>query len=44
MKKVETLLQTYFPTGQDGQKIVNFLEEVKDQYDRVKKKLAVIIA
>ena len=36
VKKVEALLQTYFPTGLDGQMIVSFLEEVKDQYEQVK--------
>ena len=36
VKNVETFLQTFFPIGQDGQKIVNFLEEAKDQYEQVK--------
>ena len=31
VKKIEALLQTYFPIGQDGQQIVNFLEKAKDQ-------------
>ena len=33
---VKTLLQNFFPTGQDGQKMVNFLEEAKDQYEQLK--------
>ena len=43
VKKVEALLQTYFPTEQDGQRIISFLEEAKDQYEQVKKKLVVIL-
>ena len=34
--KVEGLLQTYVPIGLEGQKIVNFLEEAKDQYEQMK--------
>ena len=36
VKKVEALLQNFFPIGQDGQKMVNFLEEAKDQYEQLK--------
>ena len=36
MVKVEALLQNFFPTGWDGQKMVNFLEEAKEQYEQVK--------
>ena len=36
VKKVEALLQIYFPAGQDGQQIVNFLEDTKEQYKQVK--------
>ena len=36
VKKVVYLLQTSFPIGRDGQKIINFLEEARDQYDQVK--------
>ena len=36
VKKVETLLQDFFSTGQDGEKVVNFLEETRDQYEQVK--------
>ena len=35
VKKMEDLLQTYFPTRRDGQKIVSFLEEAMDQYEQV---------
>ena len=35
-EKVEDLLQTYFPTELDGQRIVSFLEEAMDQYEQVK--------
>ena len=35
-KMVEALLQTYFPTGQDGQRIISFLEEANDQYEKIK--------
>ena len=37
VKKVESLLQTYVPIRPEGQRIVNFLEEVRDQYEQVKK-------
>ena len=36
VKKVETLLQNFFPIGYDRQKIMNFLEKAKDQYEQVK--------
>ena len=36
VKKVESLLQTYVPIRPEGQRIVNFLEEVRDQYEQVK--------
>ena len=36
VKKVEDLLQTFFPTGRDGQRIVSFLKEARDQYEQVK--------
>ena len=36
VKKIEDLLQTYFLIGPDGQRIVNLLEEAKDQYEQVK--------
>ena len=36
VKNVEYLLQTSFPTRRDGEKIISFLEETRDQYDQVK--------
>ena len=36
VKKVEYLLQTSFSIGRDGQKIISFLGEARDQYDQVK--------
>ena len=36
VKKVEDLLQTYFPIGRDGQRIINFLKETRDQYEQIK--------
>ena len=36
VKKVEALLQTYIPVGQDRQRIISSLEEVRDQYEEVK--------
>ena len=36
VKKVEALLQTYFPIRQDGRRIISFLEKAKDQYKKVK--------
>ena len=36
VKKIEDLMQTYFPMRLDGQRIVNLLEEAKDQYEQVK--------
>ena len=34
--KVEALLQGFFPTSRYEQKLLNFLEEAKDQYEQVK--------
>ena len=36
VKKIEDILQNYFPMGPDGQRTVNLLEEAKDQYEQVK--------
>ena len=36
VKKVETLLQSFFPTRRNRQKIMDFLEKAKDQYEQVK--------
>ena len=36
VNKVKTLLQNFFLAGQDGKKMVNFLEEAKDPYEQVK--------
>ena len=35
-EKTEALYQEVVPTGENGQRLVNFLEEAKDHYEQVK--------
>ena len=35
-EKVEALYREVVPTGKNGQRLVNFLEEPKDHYEQVK--------
>ena len=36
LEKTEALYQEVIPTGKNGQRLVNFLEEAKDHYEQVK--------
>ena len=36
LEKAEALYQQVIPTGKNGQRLVNFLEEAKDHYEQVK--------
>ena len=36
LEKAEALYQEVIPTGKNGQRLVNFLEEAKDHYEQMK--------
>ena len=36
LKKAEALYQEVIPTGKNGQRLVNFLEEARNHYEQVK--------
>ena len=36
LEKVEALYQEVIPTGKNGQRLVNFLQEAKDHYEQMK--------
>ena len=36
LEKAEALYREVIPTGKNGQRLVNFLEEARNQYEQVK--------